>query len=453
MGDAIHTNGSRKERVLLVSMNHPKIRPGGAEGYALDLYETIRDAGELEPIFLARTGPPFTSVPRYHAGTPFTTVNDDPNQYLLYNDLGDYDWLYGKSPQRSMATRFFREFLLNQKPDLIHFQHTLFLGYDFVRVARNTLPNAPIVYMLHEYLPICFRDGQMVRTKNSELCQEESPRRCHECFPQISPQAFFMRKRFIQSHLSLVDLFVAPSDYVRERYVQWGIPAEKIMVEPYACVPEPDPAGPGEDRPRNRFAFFGQFTPYKGADVLLKAMGSLGPDFDGHLWIHGANLETQSDEFKSRFAGLLAKTSETVTFAGPYDHDRELRQLMARTDWVIVPSIWWETGPTRGAGGLPARASGDLLGHRRDVGEGGGRGQRTALPPRRPGQPGRDDAARRRHAVPVEGAAERHTAGLRHRRQLRSGDGRLQEADRRAAAEVERRQDRTTRAAGCLRDR
>ena len=154
-----------------------------------------------------------------------------------------------------------------------------------------------------------------------------------------------MRKRFIQSHLSLVDLFVAPSDYVRERYVQWGIPAEKIMVEPYACVPEPDPAGPGEDRARNRFAFFGQFTPYKGADVLLKAMATLGPDFEGHLWIHGANLETQSDEFKSRFAGLLAETSQTVTFAGPYDHDRELRQLMARTDWVIVPSIWWETGP------------------------------------------------------------------------------------------------------------
>ena len=35
----------------------------------------------------------------------------------------------------------------------------------------------------------------------------------------------------------------------------------------------------------------------------------------------------------------------TVTFAGPYDHDRELYELMARTDWVVVPSIWWETGP------------------------------------------------------------------------------------------------------------
>jgi glycosyltransferase involved in cell wall biosynthesis len=341
----MQTNGSRKQRVLLVTMNHPKIRPGGAEGYALDLYDAIRDAGEMEPIFLARTGPPINQVARYHAGTPFTTIGDDPNQYLFYNDLSDFDFFYGKSPNRSMATRFFRDFLLEQQPDLIHFQHTLFLGYDFVRVAKNTLPDTPILYMLHEYLPICFRDGQMVRTKNNALCQEESPRRCHECFPQISPQNFFMRKRFIQSHLSHVDLFIAPSGYVRDRYVDWGIPADKIMVEPYARVPVQKPPPAGADRPRNRFAFFGQFTPYKGADVLLKAMDKLGPDFDGHLWIHGANLETQSDAFKAEFADLLHKTKGKVTFAGPYDHDRELGQLMARTDWVIVPSIWWETGP------------------------------------------------------------------------------------------------------------
>ena len=37
-------------------------------------------------------------------------------------------------------------------------------------------------------MPICHRDGQMVRTMNDELCEKESPRRCHECFPDITPQ-------------------------------------------------------------------------------------------------------------------------------------------------------------------------------------------------------------------------------------------------------------------------
>ena len=44
-----------------------------------------------------------------------------------------------------MATRFFRDFLLGQRPDVIHFQHTRFLGYDMLRVARNTLPDVPLL--------------------------------------------------------------------------------------------------------------------------------------------------------------------------------------------------------------------------------------------------------------------------------------------------------------------
>ena len=51
-------------------------------------------------------------------------------------------------------------------------------------------------------------------------------------------------------------------------------------------------------RPRNRFAFFGQLNQYKGADVLLDAMRILGEDFDGHLWIHGANFDIQPIEFR-----------------------------------------------------------------------------------------------------------------------------------------------------------
>jgi glycosyltransferase involved in cell wall biosynthesis len=336
---------STKRKVLFVAQNHPAVRPGGAEGYALDLYKAMRDAGEFEPVFLARTGPPISSVERHNATTPFTAVNDDPNQYFLYTDVSNYNWLFGRPPEKTILTRHFRDFLLAHRPDVVHFQHSLFIGYDVLRLTRNTLPDTPIVYMLHEYLPICHRDGQLVRVVDGTLCHDASPRRCHECFPEISEQTFFMRRRFIQSHLSLVDLFLAPSDYVRDRYVDWGIPREKIAVEPYACYPvEPASNGGQPGQPRNRFAFFGQFTPYKGADVLLEAMQTLGDGFPGHLWIHGANLETQRPEFRERFASLIEQTGRTVTYAGRYDH-ADLRSLIEGVDWVIVPSTWWETGP------------------------------------------------------------------------------------------------------------
>jgi glycosyltransferase involved in cell wall biosynthesis len=99
-----------------------------------------------------------------------------------------------------------------------------------------------------------------------------------------------------------------------------------------------------EVRPRNRFAFFGQLNPYKGADVLLDAMGNLGPEFDGHLTVFGANLEIQPIEFREQIEDRLQGALANVTFAGPYER-ADLGKLMSRIDWVVVPSIWWETGP------------------------------------------------------------------------------------------------------------
>jgi glycosyltransferase involved in cell wall biosynthesis len=337
---------SARRKVLIFSHNHPHIRPGGAEGYALNLYKAIRDAGEFEAVFLARDGAliPTKSAPRMHLGTPISSPTDDPNQYLLHTDISAFDYFFQRSGDKETITRDYAEFLLAHRPDVVHFQHGFLAGYDFLRVTKNVLPDVPIVFMLHEYLAICHRDGQMIRTMQNELCQEASPRRCNQCFPDISPQLFFMRERFMKSHLKLVDLFIAPSEYVRDRYVDWGIPAEKVQVEPYALPALDRPAEEARSK-RNRFAFFGQFTPYKGTDVLLKAMALLGEDFDGHLWIHGANLDNQPPNFQELFMSLLEKTEATVTFAGPYDHDTELGRVMMGADWVVVPSIWWETGP------------------------------------------------------------------------------------------------------------
>jgi len=336
-----------RPKVLYVLHNHPVVRPGGAETYALELYEFVRDHGELDPVLLARTGPPMSSVERYREGTLLTMVNDDPNQYFFYTEKDDFDWLNGTSRSKTLYTRFFREFLLAHRPDVVHFQHTLFFGYDVLRETRNTLPDASIVYTLHEFLPICHRNGQMVRVGSDETCLESSPRRCHECFPHISPQSFFLRKRFISSHLALVDQFLAPSRFLLERYVDWGLPRHKVRYEEYGrlrtsgLVP---PSETGEQRPRNRFGFFGQLNHFKGVTVLLKAMAILAKErSDAHLWLHGANLELQPEAFRNELAELL-EGADNVTFVGRYDRGEQAR-LMANVDWVVVPSIWWENSP------------------------------------------------------------------------------------------------------------
>ena len=342
------------------------MRPGGAELYAWELYQAMRTSSEFESIFLARVDSPIL-----HPGTPFGTIDGDSNQYLFYTNSSDFDSFYGTLRNKEILTKAFHEFLLAHQPDIVHLQHTFFLGYDIIRQIKNTLPNTPIVYTLHEFLPICFHNGQMIRTQSYERCTTSSPRRCSECFPHLSPQTFFMRKRFIQSHLSLVDLFLTPSRFLLERYREWGIPSEKIRYEPNGRRLPPPLPDTDTRRRRNRLGYFGQLSPYKGIDVLLTAMKLLGEQesepsnqlsrrsrrgterdaeessyrtSDVHLWIHGANVEIQSGTFQNNFRALIEATKHNVTLVGRYE-PAELPRLMANIDWVVMPSIWWENAP------------------------------------------------------------------------------------------------------------
>ena len=275
------------------------------------------------------------------------TVDGEPDQYFLFTESEPwYDYFLGTSSDKSLYTTYFADFLETYKPDVVHFQHTLHMGYDLVSTARRVLPRAPIVYTLHEYLPICHRQGQLLRTeaKNEELCLQASPRRCNECFPDIPSQEFFLRERSIKAHLANVDLFIAPSHFLRQRYVDWGIAPERIVVEDYGRRPAVRLAESSADRPRNRFGYFGQFNPYKGVETLLEAMTSFEERPDIQLRLHGANLDQQSEEFQENFAELLERAEANVTMVGTY-HPSDLPWLMREIDWVVVSSRWWENSP------------------------------------------------------------------------------------------------------------
>ena len=332
-------------KVLYVSHNHPTLHPGGAEAYALELYEGMRDTPGVEPVLLARIGSNVARRRVAHPGTPFSAVNDDPNQYFVFTETEHFDFFTLTSRDKALYSQHLTDFLLAQRPDVVHLQHTHFVGVDLLSQIRRVLPEAKIVYTLHEFLPICHRDGQMVRSFSSELCEEASPRRCNECFPEISQQSFFLRERFVRGHFENVDLFLAPSAQLMEKYLRWGIEPERIEVEEYGrlapAVRAPDPS---QAKSPTNIGFFGQLSYFKGAQVMMDAMSLLGADCGAHLWLHGANLELQTQEFQDEFAARHEDLRDRVTFRGPYDH-AELPKLMADLHWVLVPSIWWENSP------------------------------------------------------------------------------------------------------------
>ena len=334
-----------KRKVLYVVHNHPAVRPGGAEAFALEVYRAMRSSPDIEPVLVARTGPSGDVTPPRHAGAPFSTVGDDPNEYFVFTETTVCDFFFDTYRDKRLYTTYFADFLRTYQPDVVHFQHTHFIGYDVIPLTRRLLPDTPIVYTLHEYLPMCHRDGQLVRTGTEALCLGPSPRKCNECFPDWSPQNFFLRDRLIKAHLSHVDLFLCPSNFLLERYVDWGIPREKLAFEDYGRVPQTRYEAKIESRPRNRLGFFGQVSPYKGVDVLLQAMQILAERApDVHLFLHGANLDVLPPDDLEYLQGALDARGPNVTFAGPYQPDAVAR-LMSQIDWVVVPSRWWENSP------------------------------------------------------------------------------------------------------------
>jgi len=331
-------------RVLYLCHNHPAVRPAGAENYALEVHRAMARAGPYEPTLVARTGPPM-AAPRPARAPVLTQLSGGAREHLLHTDPGDWDDLLGTMRDKRLYTRVLRDLLADLRPDVVHVQHTYLLGYDLLRVVRSSLPGVPIVYTLHELLPICHHKGQMVRTWGGELCDRASPERCHACFPGIAAQRFFLRTRFIQAQLALVDRFICPSAFLAERFVAWGLPADRVLVEDYGRRDPP----PARERPAPtapvRIGFFGQLSPFKGVDVLLEAALALQrAGSPARFVIHGAHLELQTSAFRARFEALLEAAAPTVRLHGAY-RPEELDGLMADVDWVVVPSVWWENSP------------------------------------------------------------------------------------------------------------
>jgi glycosyltransferase involved in cell wall biosynthesis len=232
---------------------------------------------------------------------------------------------------------------------VVHFHHFIGLGVEAIWEVRRTLPQARIVITFHEYLPICLRHGQMVKTQKNRLCSSASPAECHACFPESSPRHIFERELFLKDHLQLADAYVSPSHFLIDRYVKWGLPADKfVMLENGIDTAQVAPARPLPAKGRrSRFGFFGQVTEFKGIQVLLDAVGRV-PDSiwgdDAALCIFGGNLENQPLAFRESFEELVEKAGRRVKFYGAYRAE-EMPDLMRQVDWVVVPSIWWENSP------------------------------------------------------------------------------------------------------------
>jgi glycosyltransferase involved in cell wall biosynthesis len=325
-------------RILYLCHSHPDLQAGGTEIFSLDLFRELRSRDGITGTYLAGTSAGQRSVA---PGTAFQTIGSASDELLIWT--AGFDSFYLSQTDLHGVVPEFTALLQRLRPEVVHVHHTLQLGVELLPLIRRLLPNARIVMTLHDFYSICANDGQMQTTAGLP-CSAASIDNCHRCFPDRPATDFRLRELQIRGALRVVDKFVSPSHFLRERFIEWGIAPEQIEVIRNGLPARPRTAArQAPDDRRDRFGFFGHINRFKGATVALDASARLSRSGITHqLSLHGSSAFQLQDTLDA-FARSLEAAPDAL-YRGAYARDEQAR-LIAEVDWVIVPSVWWENAP------------------------------------------------------------------------------------------------------------
>ena len=347
--------------ILQIAHDHPDWTPGGTAILARDLARALDARPGTRAAFLA-------------CATDLTRPGDAPG---ALGAMGEDHTLRTGAYDRFMMRRLdggdwrasLRRLLNATRPDIIHLHGLDRLGAEALPALRHLAPRARLVLTLHDYQVICANDGLMLNPADGTRCGGATPDGCAHCFPAISAPRHALRAAHLRAIIAQADAVIAPSAFLRDRLIDWGLPGGRIRLIANAVPDAPAGASVPRERP-NRFAFLGTIAPHKGVLTLLDAAARLrGADI--HLALRGG-MNWPEPEFRAAFETALAAAAPVARHLGRYDR-AEVPAAMAAADWIVVPSVWWENAPlvileTRRAG-RPVIAS-DIGGMREMVRDG-----------------------------------------------------------------------------------
>ncbi len=353
-------------RILQAVHGFPPNQTGGAEQEAYRLARRLTDRGHKLQILC---------VDRLDEGGDGLIVRDTIHdglsvQRLSFKFPGSLNrstWSY----DNPLITAQVRSHLLGYPIDLVHLFSGYLMGAGVIRAAREC--RVPVVVTLTDYWFIC--PMITLRRTNGTLCSGPSTARCTRCLSeeqrrfrlpgQLAPQftdqvwAWLLRRRFWIEHTGLrmrlefvtqrqkalrealnnVDAALCASRFLRDVYAGQGAPADRLI----HCQQGRDfPPTPPERTPSAvlRVAYLGQIAEHKGVHVLVEALRRVQrPDI--RLAIYGE--PSQSPRYTWRLL-RLAGTDGRIAFRGAF-HPDQLAQVLAHSDVVVVPSIWYENSP------------------------------------------------------------------------------------------------------------
>jgi glycosyltransferase involved in cell wall biosynthesis len=126
-------------------------------------------------------------------------------------------------------------------------------------------------------------------------------------------------------------LYIALTEFARQKFIEGGLPANKIVVKPNFLHDDPG-IGNGQG---GYVLFVGRLSQEKGLETLIKAWKLLSPRIP---------LKIVGDGPMAPYVAREVEALEGVEWVGLQSHDRVLT-MMKEAAAVIIPSVWYEGCP------------------------------------------------------------------------------------------------------------
>jgi glycosyltransferase involved in cell wall biosynthesis len=198
--------------------------------------------------------------------------------------------------------------------------------------------NVPVVYHLNDFKLLCPSYNLVSRGETCEACKggefwHALQKRCYPgtaALVTLAAEAY--AQRWLGTYQKCVDLFLAPSRFVREKFVEHGWDGNKFEVLPhFQKTHSVRQRNSNEDEP---VLYFGRLSEEKGVADLLRAMRKVP-----QMRLAVAGDGPQRRELQKLADSLGLSNVEFVGHMRPEERD----SLIAESRFTVLPSHAYET--------------------------------------------------------------------------------------------------------------